>query len=218
MRRWLPVCLLLACGSARAVTVAEIVERNRQVLAGVTDFSCLMTFTVRSTDIRVPDTRIRIYFKKPDRFKPEAVDQDFAVLPNTYRFAIGNVLERLVEEHRAVLLRSEERDGRRYHVLKMTPKEAQPPLLYHLIEVDAANATVSRMTSYLSDQKPSTVALSYEQHGSAWLPAGADIIGWQKRKMADGEEWDAVRVGITFTRYKLNLGLKDSFFDTSDRT
>ncbi|MCZ7597023.1 MAG: family 10 glycosylhydrolase [Gammaproteobacteria bacterium] len=71
MRRATALLLLtLALSGAHAITVDEIVKGSRKVLDGVNDFTCIMTFTVRSTDMRVPPSRVRIKFKKPDKFRP----------------------------------------------------------------------------------------------------------------------------------------------------
>ncbi len=205
--------LLLAASAAPAITVQEIVSRSKHVLDGVNDFVCIMTFNVRSADMRVPDTRVRLYFKKPDRVKPEAIDKDFAVLPNTYHMAVGSVLDRLLDHNNARYIRDESLAGRPQWVLKLSPKESDTPILYHWVYVDQEQATVSRIATYPRQEKPATLNLTYQRWGKAWLPASATIDAYQKRKADEGVRWVPVTIRLGFSKYKVNVGLKDSQFD-----
>lgn len=214
MRRWWPLILLCCCGlSARAVTVDEILTGSRKVLDGVNDFTCVMSFTVRSPDMRVPASRVRLYFKKPDKFKSEAIDGDFAVLPNSYRFAIGNVFERMLDDHTAKILRSEEVRGRPTWVLQMTPKDDGGPVVRHLVYVDQKQYTINRITTYPRNDKPLTLQTTYRRHGRAWLPADANIDGYARRRRKGEEQVEEVHIRLVWNQYKVNTGLKDSLFD-----
>lgn len=205
----LPLCLATA---SPAITADEIVKRSGQILTGINDYTCLMTFSIRSADMRVPDTRVKIYFKKPDKFKPEAVDGDFAVLPKTYHLAIGNVLQRLAEEHRLTLSREQEIAGRKYYLLRAVPKDEDSPVDYHWIYVDAQTYTVGRLSTYPKDDKPVTLKMGYQRHGKGYLISTATIDAYQKRKTETGVINDPVVVNLRFDKYKVNVGLKDSIF------
>lgn len=204
------VALLLLAGAAPGITVEQIVAGNRRVLDGINDFVCVMTFNISSTSVRVPDTRVRIYFKKPDRMKPEPIDGDFTVLPKTYRMAIGNVLERMVEEHTAKLLGEETVDGRRCYRLKLTPKEEGTGILYHLVDVDREQFTVIRVRTYPEGQQPATVSLRHERHGRGYLPSQAVLEASHRPR--EGEALEQVRATIRFTGYRINTGLSDAIF------
>ncbi len=214
MRRTLPLLLLtVALSTAHAITVDAIVKGSRKVLDGVNDFTCIMTFTVRSADMRVPPSRVKIYFKKPDKFKPEAIDGDFAVLPNTYHFAIGNVLERMLEDHDATVLRDEVVKGRDTWVLQLTPQEDDTPIGRHLVYVDQQQYTLNRITTYPRNDKPLTLSTTYKKIGKAYLPAEANIDGYTRRKRRGEETVEEVHIRLVWDQYKINVGLKDSLFE-----
>ena len=214
-RRWILASLLLWSLSAGAATLEQIIERNKHVLDGVTDFTAIMTFTVRSADMRVPPSRVKIYFKKPDKFKPEPLDGDFAVLPNTYHLAIGNVLERLLKGNKAALVRQETLNNRAQYLIKITPKTSDSPLSYHLVYVDTERFTVTRVVTTPKHDQPATLKMSYEAHGKAWLPSEASIDGYHKTKDKDGQLVNqAVQVKLTFAKYRVNVGLSDKLFDS----
>jgi len=214
MRRawpWLALCLTVT--ATHAVTMDDILKGSRKVLDGVNDFTCIMTFTVRSADMRVPPSRVKIYFKKPDKFKPEAIDGDFAVLPNTYHFAIGNVLERMLDDHHAKILREQEVNGRDTWVLQLTPKEDGTPISRHLVYVDQQQYTINRITTYPVNDKPITLATTYRKIGKAYLPSEANIDGYTRRKKRGQETVEEVHIKLVWDKYKINVGLKDSLFD-----
>ncbi|MCC7491220.1 MAG: outer membrane lipoprotein-sorting protein [Fimbriimonadaceae bacterium] len=209
----LALLLLTLPAGARSIRLDELTSRSRQTMTGVNDFTCRMTFTVRASDLRVPESRLKIYFKKPDKFKPEAIDGDFAVLPKTYNLAIGNILERMLKDHTARILREETVRDRLTWVLKLTPQEEDQVISYHLVYVDQEQYTVSRLVSYPRQEKPATMNLTYLRQGQAWLPQTAAIDAVQKRKAKDGAVSETpVAVRLRFDQYKVNVGLSDSIF------
>jgi outer membrane lipoprotein-sorting protein len=205
------LCAVLTA-PARAITVGEIVERGKHVLDGVNDFVCLMTFSVSSADMRVPDSKVRIFFKKPDKFRAEAVEGDFAVLPKTYHLAVGNVLERMVKENDTTYDRDENLGPRAQYVLRLLPKDENSPFQGHWVYVDQEHYTVTRIISYPRDDKPVVLSCGYQAWGKAFLVSSATIDGQQKRKDDDGEHYVPLRIKLAFTKYRVNVGLKDEEF------
>lgn len=213
MVRCLPLfSLLLLTSLAPAATMDEIIARSGKVLDGINDFVCVMTFNVRSADMRVPDSRVRIYFKKPDRFKPEAIDGDFAVLPETYHLAIGNVLQRLVEGHKPFLAREQAIAGRTHYAVKLVPREADAPVNYHWVYVDKERYTVSRLASYPKGEQPVTLNLTHRPYKQGYLLDRASIDAWQKRRSGGELKTVPMHVDLKFAKYQVNVGLKDSVF------
>ena len=216
MRRLLLLLTIALPIAAHAVTVDDIVKGSRKVLDGVNDFTCIMTFTVRSADMRVPPSRVKLYFKKPDKFKPEALDGDFAVLPNTYHFAMGNVVERMTEDHNLKILRSDELSGRKVWVLQATPKEDDTPIVRHLLYVDQQQYTLNRITTYPRNERPLSLQINFAKHGKAYLPKDATIDGYTRRKRHGEETVEEVHIRLQWDKYRINVGLKDSDFETGN--
>jgi outer membrane lipoprotein-sorting protein len=211
--RWRSVILavVLAAGACPALTVDELVAKSRQVLDGVKDFTCTMTFSVRAPDVRVPDTRSKILFKQPDKCKAKPLDGDFAVLPRVWRMAVGQVLARLAETHRLTLLREEEVQDRRQGVLKAEPKqEDREHIAYHLLWVDAERGTLTRVRTYPRQGTPVNIDLSHTQRGKAWLPERVVAAGREPKAEGKGDE--EVRVTLRFGDYRVNVGLSDDEF------
>lgn len=208
-------CLILAALAValpplRAATVDELVERNRHTLDGVRDFTCLLTFSVKSPSVRVPPSRAKLYFKQPDKFKAKPLDGDVTVLPRTWRFAVGSLLARLSKDHKLATLREESLDGRAQQVVKAVPKAADDQASYHLLWVDAERYTVTQVRTYPKHGPPASVKLTYQRHDQAWLPASAEAEGTAQRKGGGDEKF---AVSLKFTGYEVNTGLSDAVFE-----
>ncbi|MBI2298958.1 MAG: outer membrane lipoprotein-sorting protein [Armatimonadetes bacterium] len=206
--------LCLTCPLA-AETIEQIVARNKHMLDGINDFTCVMTFSVRSPSVRVPDSRVKLYFKKPDKFKPEPLDGDFAVVPKTYNLAVGNLLERMLKDHTVRLLGEEALNGREQCRLKLTPKAKDSPVSYHLLWVDREQATVSQVRTYPAKGPPATVTFTHQRQGRGYLPTSAQMEGTHRAR--EGQPEEKVQVTIRFTDYKVNIGLADSIFADKDK-
>lgn len=191
-----------------AISVDQIIEKNRATLTGVRDFTCTLSFSVRSTSVRVPDSRATILFKMPDKFKAKPLDGDFAVLPKSWRFALGNVLSRLAQTCDIKVLREESLGGRNQHVLRADERGDKRRGNYHLVWVDAERFTVGVVRSYDGDQKPVTMAIGYVKQGQAWLPNLVNLDATFRSK--DQEE--TLKATLKLTDYKVNVGLTDDQF------
>lgn len=212
---WLLMVGLWAAPS-RAITVDEIVTRHGDMLARVNSMITIMTFSVQSPSMRVPDSRVRLYYKRPDHWKPEPLEGDFTVMPGSYRMVLGNVLGRLSEGNTLRLLRTENLGQRPNYVLKATPKEDNTGIYYHLVYVDAASFTVSRMITYPvgEGQKPVSLSLGYGRYGDvgAILPNQLRIDATAPRQRDGQVVWEPMTITIRFTDYRINVPINDSVF------
>lgn len=209
---WLTVLLLAAAG--QAATVDSILANSRKTLTGVDSFTCTLRFNLRSTSVRVPDSRARISFKLPDKFKAEPLDGDYAVLPSSWRFALGNALTRLAESCRLRLLRSEALGGRNQYVLRADEKDADLKGVYHILWVDAERYTVSALRTYQPDQQPVTMTMGYTRSNQAWLP---NVVKIEAQFRNDNDQNEKLTADLSLTDYRVNVGLKDSDFDEQPR-
>lgn len=191
-----------------AISVEQITEKNKATLSGIKDFTCTMSFSVRGTSVRVPDSRAAILFKMPDKFKARPLDGDFAVLPKSWRFAMGNVLARLAQTCDVKLLREEPLGGRNQYVLRADERGDKRHGAYHLVWVDADSFTVGCVRSYEGNEKPVTMTIGYQQIGRAWLPNDVRLDATFRNK--DQEE--SLKATLKMTDYKVNVGLTDDQF------
>lgn len=205
--------LLVVATASQAITVEEIVRRSKQATAGLKDFSCLLTFQVRATSARVPDSRVRLYYKAPDKFKPVPLGDDFTVLPRTYNLALGSVVERMMKDNRAVVLEPQRIDDRPMHVLKLIPKEAVDGLQYNLLFLDAETFLVRRMRTYRTEGAPITIDVTHQRISGLWMPTRVSVQGEEKTNVDGQERLERFTVSMVFSDYNVNQGLDDAIFE-----
>lgn len=208
MRRSSLLVLLLVCAvGASAATVESILAASSRTLEGVRDFTCTMTFSVRSTSVRVPESRAKIAYKVPDKFRAEPQDGDFAVLPSTWKFALGNTLQELREHTTMRLLREERLGERNQYVIRADEKDS--PGSYYLLWVDTERSTLSAIRTYEPEMEPITMTMGYRREGRAWLPTVANMQA--KVPGADGQI-EEMRANLKLEGYRVNVGLTDAYF------
>lgn len=213
---WLAL-LLITAAATQAVTIDEIVARSKQATAGLRDFTCLLTFSVRSTSARVPDSRVRLYYKAPDKFKPVPLGDDFTVLPRTYNVALGSVVERMMKDNRAVLLPQQSIDDRPMHVLKLVPKEENDLVQYNLLFLDAGTFLPRRIRTYRVGAPPITVDVTHSRVAGLWMPTRVTVQGEETRTVDGEQRTERFQVTMAFSEYAVNQGLSDDVFEDQNQ-
>jgi outer membrane lipoprotein-sorting protein len=198
---------------AAADTVDDVIAGNRHTMDGVKDFTAVMYVKVNSDQVRVPESRAKVLFKAPDKFRAQPMDGDFAVMPRTWHSAVGNVLARLAEHCTVTLLRRETLGDRDYYVLKAVPKDDNDPIARHLLWVDTERYYVGVLRSYPREGPPATVRLGYVKHDQAWLVETATLEITIKARDDDGKsKTETLSADVRFEDYHVNVGLTDDQF------
>lgn len=210
-RQWV-LTLICAATTVQAGPLEDILARSRHVADGVKDFTVVMTFRVQSTSARVPDSRVRIYYKAPDKFKPVPLDGDFTVLPRTYNFALGSVVDRLLEHHKPVLLAEQSIDGRAQHVIKLNPDEPGGPIQYHLLYLDRETYVVRRIRTYPANEAPVQLDVTHQRVSGFLMPTEVRVSGESAREVNGERQVERFSVTMKFDGYRVNTGLDDSIF------
>lgn len=191
-----------------AITVEQVIEKNKATLTGIKDFTCVLSFSVKGTSVRVPDSRASILFKMPDKFRAKPLDGDFAVLPRSWRFAVGNIVARLAATCDLKVLREEDLGGRKQYVLRADERGDKGGGRYHLLWVDAERFTVGALRSYEPKEQPATMTLGYTAQGKAWLPCEVRI----NASFHHRDQEETLNATLKLTDYKVNVGLTDDQF------
>jgi len=214
----------LVLGTGNEPSAEEILTRAARLFQGLNDYSVVLTLSVQSEEVRVPETKIRAYYKRPDKFKLESLDRSFVLIPRVgdqqTMFALGDVLGRLKMHSDYSLLRTEEWGGRRHYVLQFVPRNPDRERPRVLAWLDAERYTLTRLQ--FNPRRGSgevTVTVGYGRVAQRfWLPTRVEVrmSGFAPaRPRGPGKKSSPppeVRLSLTFRDYRVNQGLPDRLF------
>lgn len=219
MRRgllWICAAVVLVAGgvSAKPPTAQDIVKRAADEYDRVQDYAVDARVSVRSPNMRVPETDIKIYYKKPDKLHVESKD-GFAALPRQGLMA-GNPLREMLKNSELSLAGTERALGRECHLVRATYR-AENRTTKARIWIDRERWVVVQM--YIDpDSAPSLrLSLWYSKvAGKYWMPSKSQAViefaAVDGRPSKESKPAGPSTVTLQFSNYKINTGLSDKIF------
>lgn len=223
--RILPGIFLLAITvSLRAQTPSgdEILRRCERNFEGIEDYTAELTATIDMERMRVPQMKVVLYFKRPDKVHLQS--ESFAMLPKE-GFALP--VHVLVKNYSAELKGREEVDGIQCYRLELTAKNPGARVSRLTAWVDPGNSTLRKTESTPYRGRTVTVRTTFGHHENRfWLPETMFVTLATTAPDPSAEEFpimgaqqDTVRrpprtgtMQIRFANYRVNTGLSDDLF------
>ena len=201
--------------AAKEPTAKQILERASRNYDAVRDYIVDARLTIQSPSIHIPETQVKIYFKKPDKLHVESRD-GFAVLPKQ-GVIVGSPLRGLADGSALSLAGSEKTLGRDCCVIKVTSQQ-EGRVVQSTVWIDKRDWLVRQIQANPEWGPSIKVKLWYSKvAGRYWLPATTTaqislppIPGGESGNEAKSAQ--PMVVTIKFANYKVNAGLDDKIF------
>lgn len=213
----LAVILLLITTSVMAeeLTAKQILQKAASHYEVVNDYTVEAMLSVKSPSVHVPETPVKIYFKKPDKLQVESKD-GFAVMPKQ-GIIVGNPLTDLMKGSELSIAGSEKILDTDCYMIKSTYQQ-EGRFVQSTVWIDKKNWLV-RQVHAKSEWGPSiNVKLWYSKVAKKyWMPRSTaaqislpPIPGDESAKAKSGQP---TIVQIRFSKYRVNTGLDDKIFE-----
>ena len=220
---------------AETPTVESIQDSLITRFNRIVDYSVKIKISVKMTRLRIPQKKIKLYYKSPDKVK--VVSKGFAIVPKT---GLGGSPNQFLSMLKSVhLTGSEILNGREHFLLKgsVIPDSMNIPLgdndfpeITMNLWVDASSWVISRVETFIDTQKVFQSVSEYVEVDDVFLPSKTTLsLGfkgmerWSLRHPFGGPVTDRInfektanKTGIVvmkFSKYKINQGLNDSIFE-----
>ncbi len=222
---FITVCVSVAIGQT---TVVAIIDSVQSRFNRIQDYSVRIKLRVDMEKFRMPRKRIDVYFKQPDKLKIES--DGFAIVP---RQGIGTtaILDSLQS---LTLIGDEVIINRPCWVITGLRREGNWQLNTS-VWVDKHDWVITQVVSHLDTMEIARVQLDYILVDQVFLlpmkttvtiqaapEMAAELGHFDPDRQGDSIEQrvdKSVRNGtiiMEFSRYRVNRGIKDSFFNDSD--
>jgi len=207
--------MALIASQAHALSARDILKKAGTHYEVINDYITDARVTVESPSMHVPETKVKIYYKKPDKLHVDSND-GFAVLPKQGT-VVGNPLKFLLDSSDLTIDRSERVLGDDCYVIKGTAQRDGREM-QSTVWVDKKNYLVRQLATNPEWGPSVKVKVWYTRVGlKYWLPSTTSARvstpplagGKQDSKPAATEQ---TTVTIKFEKYKVNSGLSDKIF------
>ena len=229
MKKSLSLFLILSVSTVWGqITVAAIIDSVQSRFNRIQDYSVQIKLTVDMEKFRMPRKRINVYFKQPDKLKIES--DGFAIVPRQ-----GVSVPVILDSLKALTLIGDEVIiNRPCWVIKGLRREGNWQLNTS-VWVDKRDWVITQVISHLDTVEIARIQLDYTLVDQVFLlpvkttvtvqaaPEMTAKLGhFDPDRQGDSIEQrvdKSVRNGtiiLEFSRYRVNRGIKDSFFNDSD--
>ncbi len=199
----------------------SILKNIEQHYAGINDYTVSLEITVNMEGLKVPPSKVTMYFKQPDKVHFDATG--FAMVP---RQAVAFNFERLRERYDVdKSVGRDTIDGRIEYRLTLMPKNDKTRLRRLVLFVDPARWTPDSLRIPSLDGRVMAAGIVNQRVGERWLPeqitvtfggAGGDsTVVNVLEEAAPGRRQPSPRGGsatIRYSDYRINTGLSDDLF------
>lgn len=203
----------------------KLLNRIEEKFNKVKDYEVDVLVKLDFEMIKIPESKAKIYFKQPDKIKIDS--KGFAMLPKqSTNFSPTQFLK---GDFTALYVRSETVDNRKLDVIKIIPNSDSTEVILSTLWIDDAEQLIRKVET--TGRRSGTIHIFVDYNGNKFgLPSQIKFefnLGsiqipedprQQKEKTEDekrprGRQQLSGSVIIYYSKYKVNQGIADSFFD-----
>lgn len=208
--------------AAQPMTPEKILQNVKAVSDRVKDYSAVLTASIHMERLKIPEMKVQIYFKQPDKLHIES--KGFSMLPREGIFLNPS---RLLEKFVPTLLSTEKNGATTEYVIQLTPRAdrqtSKRKMSASKIRVDGSRWLVTKLES--ATQAGGVVSVEFRHTqvaGSYWLPEQISAEFDVPSRKDDSVDDQAPRrqsgplkgsVLMVYSEYKVNAGLDDALFE-----
>lgn len=227
--KWILVVLAIPCIAQDVPSLESLREKVGLQYDKVNDYSVRVKMSVKMPKFRMPRKRIKLYFKKPEKIKIES--DGFAVVPKSgltmspdmFFKHLDSTTVSVAEDGGLIISGRVYADSLDFPIAAGGKKSPKVSISIHVKTnpwiIDRVFARVDTMTVF-------AIQSEYEEvEKGIWLPILTEMnISFPKLEHKIPEEASrlmglkkkpsmAGKITIRYSKYKVNRGIKDSFFD-----
>ena len=226
MKKFLLLIVITISSFAQTKDPYTIIDRLKHKLDKVNDYSADISINIDVNFIQMPDSKAKVYFKKPDKFRVKS--DGFAMLPKQgLNFSPEKFFN---EDFDAIYLRQDTLDTRDVDIIKVLPRSDSSDIILATIWVDIKNEVLLKVEANTKNTgafgmdfiygKTVEYGLPDEVHFSfniknVRLPNMNPQNMEDKREMMRGKTVEGI-VTIKYSDYVVNKGIDDKIFDEQE--
>jgi hypothetical protein len=219
--------LFVAIGFSQEKNPEMILEKVKKEFEKIDDYQVDVKIKVDVDFLKMPDREATIFYKKPDKFHIDS--ENFALLPKSgLNFSPLGFLN---YKYTSFYVREDTVKGSLTSVIKVIPLEGDADVILSTLWIDIKRNIILKVESSRKPQGNFNINLDYliTKQGF-WLPSSMifsftidrglfpgksklDQETGSDKSNKDSKETETGEVCITYSNYKINIGLPDKLFE-----
>ncbi|NNV55504.1 hypothetical protein [Limnovirga soli] len=219
--------IILWAGNVAAQDMTALINKVSAKLNQVNDYEAEGTLKTDVSFIKAPSGKIKVYFKKPDKFKLKK-DGGISILP---KGGVSINMSNMIMTNNYVALAAGEStiDGSKTKIVKLLPVDENSEIVLSTLYIDEANLLVRKAITTTKENGTYEMALTYGKYSNLGLPDKVvfsfntkdyklpkgitlEFDDGQKATDMDKLKNKKGRVEIVYTTYIINKGIDDKVF------
>jgi outer membrane lipoprotein-sorting protein len=219
--------IILWAGNVAAQDMTALINKVSAKLNQVNDYEAEGTLKTDVSFIKAPSGKIKVYFKKPDKFKLKK-DGGISILP---KGGVSINMSNMIMTNNYVALAAGEStiDGSKTKIVKLLPVDENSEIVLSTLYIDEANLLVRKAITTTKENGTYEMALTYGKYSNLGLPDKVvfsfntkdyklpkgitlEFDDGQKATDMDKLKNKKGRVEIVYTTYIINKGINDKVF------
>ena len=229
MLKGLLIFLITISSFAQQQNAGEILNNTKNKLESVQDYTVDINISIDMEFLRIPNVAAKVFFKQPDKMKMDS--EDFAVLPKEgINFSPSKLLS---GEYTALYIKADTLNKFMVDVVKIIPLEDSMGIVLSTLWIDSEQKIIRQIETTTKNRGTFQIELSYDEMEKFGLPSKMDFtfsvenmelpetmkmdIGGMKKPIGKISKNFKGNIVVTYSNYKINQGLEDSFFEKEEK-
>lgn len=213
--------------AASAQDMTALINKVKAKLDQVNDYTAEGVLKTDVTFIKAPAGKVKVYFKKPDKFKLKK-DGGISILPKG-GVSVNTSSMVMTENYVALAAGELVIDGVKTKVVKLLPTDENSEVVLSTLYIDETSLLVRKAVTTTKDNGTYEISLTYGKYTNYGLPdkivfsfntkdyklpkgVTLEFDEGEKKSDADKLKNKKGRVEITYSTYTINKGVDDSVF------
>lgn len=210
-----------------AQDMTELIKKVKTKLDQVNDYVAEGVLKTDVTFIKAPAGKVKVYFKKPDKFKLKK-DGGISILPKGgVSVNTGNII--MIDSFVALAAGEIVVDGFKTKIVKLLPTSENSEIVLSTLYIDEGNLLVRKAVTTTKENGTYEIDLTYSKYSNYGLPdkivfsfntkdyklpkgVTLEFDDEDKNTNADKLKNKKGKVEITYSSYTINKGVDDSVF------
>ncbi|MEW6506329.1 MAG: hypothetical protein AB1432_01150 [Bacteroidota bacterium] len=224
MKKFFAICLLVTTViSAQSKDPVKIINSVIKEFEKIEDYEVDVTIKLDFSMVKIPDMKAKYYFKQPDKVKIDS--KGFAMIPkHSLNFSPTQFLK---GDFTAIYAKSESENNRTYDIIKIIPNSDSLDVILTTLWIDQQSKVIKKVET--TGKRSGTLHVDLDYQNNSVLPSSAvfsfnignlaardvNANNEEKKENRSGHRRDALingKVYMTYSNYKINKGIPDSFF------
>lgn len=213
MKKIILAIIFITTVFSQNIDVKKQLKKTEDVYQKIQDYEADINITFNLTSIKIPESKGKIYYKKPDKFK--FISETFSIFPKTQ--LIVNPLTILKGDFTPVFIRKDRLDKKSINVIRFIPNTDTSEIVLATFWIEENSNFIYKIESVSRNTGSFTINLSYNNLKYP-LPCRIEfsLASTSSKEPKNKNKMDG-KIVLNYSNYKINKGIDSKIFSDNKK-